>query len=213
MINLWARLVGVCLLCVVNVAWAQEPAAEPQWQETRNADGIQVYSRQWPGDPVVQVKAVAVIDAAITRIVDVLDNHAEHPQWVPYLEEARVLQSFSATEQLIYNRFDAPWPATDRDYVYRVHSRQGGDGVISYTMKSEASELMPEQPGIVRAELLAGIYTLTPVSETQTKVEFAFRADPRGSLPRWLVNIIQRGFPFKSLRGLRERVNVEIAQR
>lgn len=212
MMNPWLRFAGVCLLCAVNVVWAQEPAPEPQWQQTKNADGIQVYSRQWPGNPVLQVKAVAVINAGMTQLLDFLDNIADHPKWVPYLVETRVLQSFSATEKLVYNLFDAPWPAADRDYVYRAYSRQNSDGVITYTMKSEASALMPEQPGIVRAELLAGIYTLTPLSETQTKVEFAFHADPRGNLPGWLVNIIQRGFPFNSLRGLRERVNAEIAQ-
>jgi hypothetical protein len=210
MINLWARLVGVGLLCVVNVVWAQEPVPETPWQETKNAEGIQVFSRHLPDDPVVQVKAVTVIDAAITRIVDVLDNHAEHPKWVPYLKESRVLQSFSATEKLIYNHFDAPWPATDRDYVYRVHFSQNGEGVITYTMKSEETALMPEQPGIVRAQLLEGIYTLVPTSETQTKVEFSFYADPRGHLPGWLEHIVQRNFPYNSLRGLRELMTVKI---
>lgn len=212
MMNFWLRMAGAWLLCFVNVVCAQESESETPWQETKNADGIQVYSRHLPGDPVIQVKAVTVIDAAIMRIVDVLDNHAEHPQWVPYLKESRVLQSVSATEKLIYNHFDAPWPATDRDYVYRVYLSRSGEGVITYTMKSEKTELMPEQPGIVRAQLLEGIYTLTPLSETQTKVEFSFYADPKGHLPGWLEHIVQRNFPYNSLRRLRQLTTAEVPQ-
>lgn len=73
-------------------------------------------------------------------------------------------------------------------------------------MKSEPASSLPEQKGVVRAQLLESSYSLTALNEGQTRVELIFHADPRGWLPLWIVNIIHRTFPFRVLENLREQV-------
>jgi len=72
-------------------------------------------------------------------------------------------------------------------------------------MRSEVNQLMPEQTGIVRAELVESTYTMTALSPEQTQVELIFHADPKGWLPVWIINIIQRHLPFMMLKNLRSR--------
>ena len=67
---------------------------------------------------------------------------------------------------------------------------------------------MPEQDDYVRAILMEGAYSLTPIDAEHTEVELLFYTDPRGHLPLWIVNIVQRAFPFEALKRLRERVLV-----
>jgi hypothetical protein len=63
---------------------------------------------------------------------------------------------------------------------------------------------MPEQKGMVRAQLIESYYTLTALNKQQTNVELVFHADPKGWVPIWIVNIIQRVLPYMILKNLKE---------
>lgn len=125
-------------------------------------------------------------------------------QWVPYLSQSRVLHRFSENEKLEYSLFRAPWPASDRDFVYRMTLLHQDDVTISYSMVSEIHSLMPENDGVIRADLIESIYTLTAIDAQQTQVELIFLADPKGWLPVWIINIIQKALPYLMLKNLRD---------
>ena len=177
-----------------------------EWQEVKRADDIQLFSSTVSGTAILMVRAIAVIDADINSVKTVIDDVAHHPDWLPYLTETRVLEQKSATDRLLYSRFDASWPARDRDVVYRVRIIQNEDGSIIYQQQSQQSSLMPEQDDYVRATLMQGSYSLMPVDENQTQVELLLHANPSGKLPLWIVNIIKQRLPFELLKGLRRRV-------
>ena len=63
--------------------------------------------------------------------------------------------------------FDLPWPISDRDYVYRAHSMQDGDGKVLVPLKSTEHSKSPETVG-VRAHLHLSKYVLTPISANET---------------------------------------------
>jgi hypothetical protein len=176
------------------------------WEEVRDTDGIKVFIGRIADEPIAMVKTEVIIDAELKRIKEVLDDVAGRVKWVPYLSESKILQELTPTEKLHYDRFAAPWPAADRDIVYRGTTiRESNRGVV-YIMKSEPASSLPEQKGVVRAQLLESSYSLTALNEGQTRVELIFHADPRGWLPLWIVNIIHRTFPFRVLENLREQV-------
>ena len=200
------HLVIVLCLLVPCLSLAAESIDPLEWQELKNADGIQLFSRSVTGTKLLKVKAIAVIDADINSVKAVIDDVAHYSSWLPYLIEARVLQQTSATEMLLYSHFDAAWPARDRDVVYRVHVIQHEDGSISYQQQSQQSALMPEQDDYVRTTLMQGGYLLTPLDGNQTRVEMLLHADPRGKLPLWIVNIVQQRLPFESLKGLMKQL-------
>ena len=71
-------------------------------------------------------------------------------------------------------------------------------------MKSETSPLMPVNDDLIRAELIESIYTLTALKKNKTHVQLIFFADPKGWLPTWIINIIQKALPYMMLQNLRE---------
>ena len=150
----------IVVLCLFYpwLSLAVEPSVneQEQWQEVKKVDGIQLFSSSVAGTDILKVKAVAVIDADIHNIKAVVDAAAHYSDWMPYLIETRVLEQQSATEQLLYSRFDATWPARDRDVVYRVRVSQHEDGSISYQQQSQESSLMPVQDDYVRTNLMQG---------------------------------------------------------
>ena len=58
------------------------------------------------------------------------------------------------TLELAYYLEDAPWPASNRDFIYRQRLLHKDDKKIVFALNVEESDLMPEQDGIVRAEMI-----------------------------------------------------------
>ncbi len=197
----------LCLFCPCLLL-AVEQGGEVEWQAVEEADGILLYSSRVAGTAILKVKAIAIIDADINSVRAVIDDTAHYADWMPYLIESRVLEQISATETLFYSRFDATWPARDRDVVFRVRVSQHEDGSVTYQQQSQQSSLMPVQDDYVRTSLMQGGYRLIPVDENQTQVEMLLHADPRGKLPLWIVNIVQQRLSLESLKGLMAQVAV-----
>lgn len=139
------------------------------------------------------------------QIRAILDNAAHRKNWIPYLEQSIIRQVFSETEKLEYSHFSAPWPASDRDFVYRIRLTHQDDKQLIYHMTSETSSLLPENDDMIRGELIESTYILTSLDKTKTEVELIYHADPKGWLPVWIINIIQKTLPYLILRNLREQ--------
>ncbi len=178
---------------------------EPDWREIKNEDGILVYSAAVSGSDIIKVKTEVVIDASLAHIRQILDDAPRRKLWIPYLEHSKVLAHISDTQRLEYSLFDAPWPASNRDFVYRIRLQRKQNDQLVFWMKSEQSPLMPEQAGTVRAELVESVYTLTALQPQRTRVELVFHADLKGWLPIWIINIVQQHLPFRMLKNLRKR--------
>ncbi|MCW8853861.1 MAG: START domain-containing protein, partial [Gammaproteobacteria bacterium] len=175
------------------------------WQLVKNKQGITVYTKAVAGSDILKVKTQIIINTEINQIRDILDDAPHRENWIPYLKSSSIVYSYSNTEKLEYSHFSAPWPASDRDFVYRIHLIHHDDNKLIYHMKSENSSLLPFHDDIIRAELIESIYTLTALNEQQTQVELIFHADPKGWLPAWIINIIQKTLPYLILRNLREQ--------
>ena len=173
------------------------------WEKIKEENGVVVYSREIDGSDIIKVKTQVVIDANMEKIRSILDDVSNRGKWVPFLEESRVLKKYSATEKLEYSLFAAPWPASDRDFVYHQRLLYKDDKKIVFVMNVEEHELMPVQDGIVRADMIESQYTLISLTNNKTKVELIFYADPKGWLPDWLINKIQQVLPYRMLLNLK----------
>lgn len=190
-------------------------AGNTQWQKITDEDGIQVYSIAMQDTAIVKARAVATINAPIAKIERLVNDFAQRPQWVPYLQYSKIIEKISPTEHIEYSLFSAPWPASNRDFVYRVEyvQQQVGNSLqLSYRMQSVTHRAMPLQPGLIRGEIFSSVYQLTAINAGQTRVELIYHADPKGWLPNWIVNIIQRAFPFKMMQNLRQQLQLSAVQ-
>ena len=178
-------------------------SAGSDWQKIKGEDGILVYSAAVSDSDIIKVRTEVIIDAPLARIRRILDDAPRRTRWVPYLDHSRVLHAYTDNERLEYSRFTAPWPASDRDFIYRIRLQHQQNDQLVFHMRSEQNARMPEQDGIVRAELIESTYTLTRLQTQQTRVELVFHADLKGWLPVWIINIVQRALPFLMLKNLR----------
>ena len=200
-----ATLITFVILIATQVNAQEE---QVQWRLNSDDDGIQVYVIDMDGSDIVKAKAVTVIKSNLDRIRQELDNIDSRHEWVPFLQQSKLIYRTSDSHRLEYSLFSAPWPASNRDFVYSLERVLESADQLKYAMKSVSTVRMPEQEGLIRGEIYESIYTLTKLENNLTKVELIYHADPKGWLPNWIVNIIQKILPHKILRNLRRRVEL-----
>jgi uncharacterized protein YndB with AHSA1/START domain len=182
-------------------------AQNDKWELVGTKDDIVSYRREVPGSPVIAIRGEAVVDASIVRVVSVLMDSARLPQWMDRLAETRRIRTQGERHYVEYSRANVPFPLTDRDFV--VESRVETDTAKKQVLLKAHSVVDASAPvnGLVRGEVLSSIFTLTPLDHGQrTRVVAEVHTDPKGSIPKWLVNLTQKSWAHTTIMGLRAQV-------
>ncbi|MBS2021031.1 MAG: hypothetical protein JST92_01375 [Deltaproteobacteria bacterium] len=193
------------LLCSLTLT-RPAPAAEGDWEQTSDKDGVQVWKREDPGSPFHGIKGSGEVKAPPVVVAQVLLDEARSPEWIDSLAEARVVQQAAEDDYIEYNRVDMPWPVRDREFLPPVHmSLDEATGVA--TIKSEPFTLaaLPPKPKTIRGTLRA-IYVLEPLADgAHTRLTVEIHSDPGGWLPAWLVNFFQKDWANETIAGIRRQ--------
>jgi hypothetical protein len=91
-----------------------------------------------------------------------------------------------------------------------MHESMGYDAsakVFTIDYQSVEDAALPPKKDFVRAVALQTYWRLEKVSDTRTKIEVEVHTDPKGSLPPWLINMIQKDWPWKTISGLVKRAS------
>lgn len=145
------------------------------------------------------------VPASLAKVASVLDDTPRKGEWVCNLLEAKNVRMISPTERIEYNRTSAPWPVSNRDFVFRADVKvDKATKTLTILIKSVADPAMPvDEDKAVRGELLDSSYTLTQLEDNKTRIVVEIQVDPKGSVPKWVVNWAQKGWPRKTLDGIR----------
>lgn len=198
----------ILILCLFAFSTTYSAAKDNtiDWKLINNKKNIEVYSAEVADSDILKIKTQTRMQASIAKIQSVLDNVKQRSNWVPYLQQSSVIENISATQSIEYSLFAAPWPASDRDFVYRRTQISNTESVLVYEMTSLQHPHKPVSEQIIRASLMESTYILTALSAHETQVELIFYADPKGWLPNWIINIINRMLPYLILKNLRDLV-------
>jgi hypothetical protein len=126
---------------------------------------------------------------------------------VSHLCESRLLEGDPLTRNIIYSRYDLPWPIRDRDAVIEnvaaVNPREGEVRVRFRTVRAPSA---PERPECMRVPLCEGEFSLVDVGDGSVRVTYTVRLDAGGWLPAWLVRHFVRDAPADTLRAFKRQV-------
>lgn len=198
------------LLTALVICLTSSIAHADGWQKVAEENGIKSFKKPVPGSKIVGFKGETIIDASIPRLLWVLTDNKYRTEWVHRLKSSRVLKRKSIYEAVIYQVFGLPFPISNRDYVYRARVFRRGESAV-VNIKSEFSPQAPSPAG-VRAHLSHCEYLLEPRGPNKTFVKVEVHTDPRGWLPSWLVNMIQKKWPIQTLSGIKRMVNKPYAR-
>lgn len=202
--------IGLLLAFGASIAHA-EPSPTPSevpWVKVFDRNGITVFRRPVVGSKFYELRATGKIAARFARLVAVLRDMPNKSKWMKMLKEARVVGPPGA-EQTEYYHFKTPFIIADRDLLVRttftidLQARQ-----VVFTAKSTLDPSVPERPGIVRANVSSARMVLAPADGgNSTLVESEVHSEPRGSIPAWAYNFMQKTAPKQSLDELKQRLD------
>jgi hypothetical protein len=96
----------------------------------------------------------------------------------------------------------------DRDFVSQVTMRMDVS-THAFTIAYGAIQDNTGAPktDYVRGEINSSRFVISPVDGGQrTRLVAEVHCDPKGSIPKWIVNIFQRSWPLDTFYGLRRQV-------
>jgi hypothetical protein len=190
-------------LALPATAFAGDEAKKAEWEPVSDEEGVEVFRKEVAGSDVVAFKGVATADLPISKILAIFKDPNERKNWVDrYVEHKTHKQTGDSETYWIH--FHVPWPISDRDYVLHAEGKRDLEKRI-YTVNIKSVEMknVPENDCCVRAQVYGTYYEFIAVpGENKTKMTVEVHTDPKGALPSWLVNLIQKSWPRKTLNGL-----------
>lgn len=201
------RLTIALLVLLGGVPAARANGFGP-WEHVRTDDGIVVHRRKVDGFDLHEFRGRGVIEAPIERVLGVLSDAPRRVEWMERCVQSYAVARLSETSQVEYNRTSGTWPVKDRDVVvmgetyFDVDKRE-----VRVTFRNATSHAVPRQDGAVRIPYLRGHWILRPTDGGRsTWVEYQAHADPAGSIPTFIVNLVSKTLPYKTLLKLRDQV-------
>lgn len=210
-------------MALKNILWivtylilASSSVAAPQWIQVSEENGIEVSRREFQGEGLYEFRGIGDVKSSIPKILALLVDVKRMPEWVDGCTESQLLERFfpkhsedlAGSYQVEYGVQSVPWPLTDRDYILKsTLSFQLGNGKIqdqvflkSVTVPHKAKPVVED---LVRITKMTTEIRLTRVSDHVTEMEFRALVDPAGWIPDWIVNLVSRDVPYKTLEKVR----------
>jgi hypothetical protein len=193
------------LTTLAALASETELAFAATWEKIDDEHGIEVFRRNLPDTPLHAFKGRGLIDAPMGKLIWVMGDNVHRTQWVDRLKKSVILEQEDAYSSIVYQHFGTPALVAERDFVYRARARSRADGSAVLEIGSVVHPKAPPTIG-VRGELRDSSYAFIPQGPNTTLVEVVVVTDPKGSLPKWAVNLVQKSWPMNTLLALREQV-------
>ncbi len=202
-------------LIILLVSIKTYAVLEKNWKLVDSKNDISVWETQIPGTKLAGARGEAIINSPLKRVLFVLADVERSKEWVDGLKRsivledglknASVLNKNGVFETVMYQEFNLPWPISNRDFVFKGVGHKEPDGRWIIEIKSVDHPLAPKTTG-VRGELIESKYVLTSIGPSSTKLEVEIICDPKGSIPIWLVNLIQKNWPRRTLNAISKQV-------
>jgi len=201
------RAILMVMLFVSPLATAAPPTG---WELVSNTDGIEVARKTMEGSSLFAFRGESTQNVHISVLASVLLADSIGPEWVDLMTDSRFLHRDSDTTKVIYQSYGLPWPIQDRDYVlFQEANYDDATKVFTLMFKSVDDAMMPVQECCVRAVAYRTFWRLEALGGNRTQVEVEVYTDPRGSLPAWLINLIQKDWPYNTITALVGRASQE----
>ena len=185
-----------------------EPFGTGPWEELGTKDGVKLGRKSISGSKLFAVRGETEIPANVEQVASVICDHTRWIEWTKSMMGSKLLKKESESRKIAYQSFDLPFPVEDRDvvYFYSVERKNQNGDLVEIIGKTtpEATALAPPSVG-TRMNLVMGRWHLRPINASRTHLVLEILMDPKGSMPSWFVNIVQRNYPVETLTRLKEQ--------
>jgi hypothetical protein len=175
------------------------------WTQLEEVNGVLLFQRTEADRSLLSICGQTTIRSSVSDILAVLKDNTRASTWMPYVAEKRDIRSNGDNERIEYTHIDMPWPLRDRYFINRGKLLQNSDGSVTIHVESVDDPIdLDEQK--IRGWMYFSLITLQPISNFETRVTIEVNSDPKGFIPKWIVNLAQRDWPVGFFDGLKREL-------
>lgn len=194
------RALALGAMLLTSMPWALSAA---DWA-LRSKSGAAV--QLWTDDsrtPFRHVRAETVIAAPILPLLELLQDPASQPHWLPYTHQVEILQQTAPEQTLVRFETQARWPFAARDAVTLFQVSQPDASTIRIDMLNRP-DAIPPHAGIERIRQAEGHWQLQALDQCRTQVRYEAGNRWGGNVPQWLVDRMNAQLAQEALQNLRK---------
>mmetsp|Transcript_26039 Transcript_26039/g.31604 ORF Transcript_26039/g.31604 Transcript_26039/m.31604 type:complete len:294 (-) Transcript_26039:512-1393(-) len=175
---------------------------DPNWKLLRNNNDLEVW--KLPGEEIHRIMGVTNVECSPQTCLDHFDDTENvfktlFPQIDKMFRTGSILKQFAKGHTICQACFDMPSPigggaakgiaARDMVWEQRVTKLQSGNVLVTASTPDNHTEV-PVTKGMVRGSLItSGYYGRKLNEKNHSRCWYIIQADPKGMLPKWLVNL------------------------
>lgn len=194
----------IILITMASYASAEPDPSTEDWSYWTEQDGVQVWRREYKDSEVIAVRGIATLPYKIEDVFSVMSDNSRSPEWVPMVEEKTTVRQLDRDSRIEYARIKMPWPLQDRYTVAMGSLKIRAKNTYWISYQSVDGEFI--DPDRIRARLELSTFYLRPEDNASTYMDITLLSDPKGSVPKFLVNTFQKNWPVQFLAGLRRQI-------
>ena len=184
----------------------EELKSEKGWEPLFSEADMKGFKRPEKTSSVDAVKGYGVVETTFEKLASIIIDDQKGPDWIEALASAKTVAGTFPVDYVKYNHFKTPFILNDREFLSRVRMKidQKNKVIAYFYMPTDFSFPItrPRVRGeITRSVILVMSHPKNP--STQSIVLVEFHGDPKGNIPKWIVNWFQHSWPKDTLRGLR----------
>jgi hypothetical protein len=194
-------------LMAIAIASTSLAVRAQEWQPNGESRGVQLFAKSNPDESLKTFRGVVRVKASMKQVLAAVLVRETFPEWVYNMLEDKTLPTDNADQSFCYIWIKGVWPTSDRDTVARVTVEQNPKTLaVSVIAKSDEQHRVPLKKDRVRMTNMSSGFTVIPISATETEVQLEGLADPAGSIPSFLTNMVADDLPAKTLSALKARL-------
>jgi hypothetical protein len=176
-----------------------------QWKESKNKCGVKVSLKEVIGSPIKAFLVEGVVKATPEKVVKALMDFSSFTKWHYGVIESKELKKISENKSLAYMKLDFPWPVKNRDSIATSEIVKVGNNTKIIIERFPDNKMKTKN---IRVSKTDGFWLVKSHKEG-SYVSQELHAEPGGSIPDWVVNMLLSKSPYQTFKGLREYLGKE----
>lgn len=156
------------------------------WENMSKSCGVHTY-RKTTTYGIHMLRVDCIVNTNADNVIQLLVDNDRKKEWDENYLEGHVVADLGPGIRILYNKFAAPWPVSDRDFVFAVKHFEI-DGKTVFAGKSIEIAELPPNGNAVRGLIHASGFIVEPLSMNTTRVSYFVNVDPKGCIPHFIVN-------------------------
>ncbi len=194
--------------CIAFFALLAQFSYASEWRSVDNTtDGIQIFRKEAGDSRLVAFRGIGVVEAPLPLVATVIFDVDRRREWIAGLVDSRIIRWGNKDNFIEYDHIGMPFLITDRDFVSKVKmSFKLSKKEMVFHYQPSGYPFTPHT-NFIRGELIDATFILSSIdNDKKTRVDAEFLCDPKGWIPKWLVNFFLKDWPKTTFRNLRKEV-------